>query len=245
MAEERSATQETGAALLRPFGGMEIINLAERADRRAEMTAELARVGLAPGRDGVRFHAAVRGVAANGFASAGAHGCFLSHLAILEAALHSGRRAVLIAEDDMRLVLPPPRDLAATLAPLEGDGWDFFWGGYHHPERFLGEGRGLIDLGTRFSIGGTHLYGVHRRVLPALIAAMHQLLEDNRAGVGRAQHVDLLYHHFRSGRTGTVTLVLSPALAVQRPSRSDVQPLRLVDRLPVLRSLAALARRVR
>ena len=235
---------ELGPALMAHFDALCIINLPDRADRRAEVNHELRRVGLAPGTLGVGFFEATRGTGPHGFASAGAHGCFLSHLAVLETALARGHRAVLVAEDDLEFILPTGHDLTALLAPLAGDRWDFFFGGYHHPKRFLIDGTGLVDLGARYSIGGAHLYGVHRRVLPDLIAHLRAHLPENRLTRPEDGHFDPILSTFRKTRPGCVTHVLSPALARQRRSRSDIQQLAFYDRVPLLRALIDSARRV-
>jgi GR25 family glycosyltransferase involved in LPS biosynthesis len=75
-----------------------VINLATRADRRAEMEAQLNRVGWQ-----AEFFAAFRPNAAEGFPSIGARGCYLSHLAVLRLGLRS-RNHVLIMEDDLNFV---------------------------------------------------------------------------------------------------------------------------------------------
>jgi hypothetical protein len=45
-----------GARMITVLGPIRIINLAERRDRRAEVTGELARIGLSPRMPGVMFH---------------------------------------------------------------------------------------------------------------------------------------------------------------------------------------------
>lgn len=236
---------DPGRALLRHFDALWIINLPERTDRRRETVAELARVGLAPGRDGVAFFDGIRGDAAHGFATAGAYGCFRSHLAVLEQAQAQGHRAVLVAEDDLEFRLPFAHDLDSVLAPLAGDDWDFFYPAYHYHDRFLSEGSGLLDLGDRYDIGGLHLYAVHRRILPALIASMHQRIADNRAGKPGPGYPDPHYSAFRAANPGIVTQILSPGIADQRASRSDIVPARLYDRVPGVRQAVALLRRLR
>jgi hypothetical protein len=69
------------------------INLDHRTDRRAEMEAELAKIGLAA----ERFPAIER--------KPGALGCGLSHLAVLRRAKEEGWENVLILEDDFTFLV--------------------------------------------------------------------------------------------------------------------------------------------
>ena len=61
-----------------------VINLPYRTDRRSEMQRELSRIGW-----NAQFFPAIRPASAGSFSSIGAHGCFLSHLAVLKAARNS------------------------------------------------------------------------------------------------------------------------------------------------------------
>lgn len=73
---------------MEPFGGVYVINLDRRTDRLAQITEELARVGL-PFK---RFTGIDR--------KPGILGCGLSHLAVLKEAKALGLKNVLIFEDD-------------------------------------------------------------------------------------------------------------------------------------------------
>jgi glycosyl transferase family 25 len=50
---------------------------------------------------------------------------------------------------------------------------------------------------------------------------------------------------FRRQRSGYRTEFAEPVIAVQRPSRSDITPGHRFDKVPVLRSLLAIARRLK
>lgn len=103
------------------FDSIYVINLRSRRDRRAEMLGQLERVGL--GSDGrVKFFDAIEKSDRGCFAQPGAHGCYLSHLAILEREADTGRH-VLILEDDCDF------RRAAAAYQLPGE-WDIFYGGY-------------------------------------------------------------------------------------------------------------------
>ncbi len=77
-----------GAAARDFFGGVVYINLERRKDRREQIEAELARLGIS----GERFEAIDR--------QPGIVGCGYSHLEVLKLARQRGWRNVLILEDD-------------------------------------------------------------------------------------------------------------------------------------------------
>jgi glycosyl transferase family 25 len=96
-----------------------VINLAERIDRRREMLAEFARVGLS-GDPRIGFIDAIKSGTAAPWRSKGERGCFLSHLSALEEAADAGE-SVLILEDDCDFTR------YATAKRTESD---LLWGGY-------------------------------------------------------------------------------------------------------------------
>jgi glycosyl transferase family 25 len=96
-----------------------VINLAERIDRREEMLAEFARIGL-NGDPRIAFTDAVKPDTSAPWRSKGERGCFLSHLFILEEAASAGE-SVLILEDDC--------DFTRHAAAKRNQS-DLLWGGY-------------------------------------------------------------------------------------------------------------------
>jgi GR25 family glycosyltransferase involved in LPS biosynthesis len=86
------------------FDRVRIINLRRRSDRRAETLREL--VALGESVDGYRlgFFDAVEPDDAGGFPSPGVRGCYLSHLAVLEAAAGDDVSMLLVMEDDVAFV---------------------------------------------------------------------------------------------------------------------------------------------
>ena len=87
--------------LTRVFDRIYVINLAERADRREEMSEQLARVGLSFDDPSIELFEACRPQSAGDFPSIGARGCFLSHFGVIENAVSNGYDSILILEDDM------------------------------------------------------------------------------------------------------------------------------------------------
>lgn len=57
-------------------------------------------------------------------------------------------------------------------------------------------------------------------------------------------HVDDAFCRFRASHPQVVTLAANPPLGYQRRSRTDIHALPFYDRLPVLRTLSTLARRL-
>ena len=109
------------------------INLDRRADRWERAQAEFARHGI----EGVRRSAAVDGskvvLPASWRHSAGAYGCLLSHLAVVQEALAAGCESVLIFEDDV--VFDP--EFNAKFASFMNEApreWDVLYFGAMHKD---------------------------------------------------------------------------------------------------------------
>ena len=85
------------------FAHIFIINLEHRADRRKEISKQLALINLNFDSPNVDLFKAIRPSDASGFESVGARGCFLSHLGVLRQAMSLGN--VLVLEDDLDFVL--------------------------------------------------------------------------------------------------------------------------------------------
>jgi glycosyl transferase, family 25 len=131
------------------LGHAYVINLATRADRREEMGGELRKVGLAWGEPGVSLFAAARPSELNGFHTLGAHGCFLSHLGVLERALAEGRDSVLILEDDCSFTAGIENQLPALSGALRREDWSFSYGGclfYGAEEPPAQPGRAIVEV---------------------------------------------------------------------------------------------------
>lgn len=234
---KKRADVEFGPDFIRAFDQLLIINLPDRADRRAEIAEAFAAIGLTLPHPQIAFFEATRPVTAEGFPSAGARGCFLSHLAVLKYARDCGLERVLIAEDDLDFHILG-RAAKDIVEPLDTQHWDIFYGGYHFPERFQPDGTGVVDIGSRYSVTGAHLYALPKATFAPLIAWLERVL----AGPAPRPHVDVSISDFRGSLPDCVSLVVSPAIGIQRRSRSDIQVLRFYDRIPSLRPVANLLR---
>ncbi|KRB80892.1 hypothetical protein ASE00_17935 [Sphingomonas sp. Root710] len=234
--------------LFASFDRLYILNLPGRADRRDEMAGELVRIGTSLGDPRVRLFPAIRPADAGGFANIGAHGCFLSHLAMLREARDLGCHAILILEDDCDFAAGIERLLPPALDQLDVLGFDIFYGGYALPE-----GVGAADPAATplmladgaAAVRTTHFIGFGRTAIAALIPYLEAMLTRPRGSAeGGPMHVDGAYSWFRASRSDLSTWLARPPLGHQRPSRTDIAPPGPLDRLPgPLRRLARAAKR--
>ena len=220
------------------FDKISIISLPHRTDRRKEMREQLRNVGLADD-PRVEFFEAVRPADPGRFASIGAHGCYASHLAILKSNKGS---AILILEDDC--------DFSADAAEYRlPDGCDVFYGGYlwaSEPDH----------LETSRVIVGSHCMGLSAEASALAADYLDRLISgelppdpiaaaDPGFTPGKLAPIDGSYVWFRRAYPGLKTVFANPQVAFQRPSRTDIGDQKLYDRLPVVRSVAEFARRLR
>lgn len=205
------------------FDMIRIVSLVTRNDRRRDMLAEMRRAGLADD-PRVLFFDAIRPADAGSHSSIGAHGCFLSHQAILSEAAAKDM-SVLILEDDC-VFTSAIADYRATA------GWDIFYGGYiaAQPDRL-----------QESDIIGSHMMGFS--------ASAARQISDYFASLryeGQHPPIDAGYVWFRRAHPEVKTVFADPPIGNQRASRSDVAAqVKSFDRLPIIRDAVELMRRVR
>jgi glycosyl transferase family 25 len=169
------------------------------------------------------------------FASAGEHGCYLSHLALLREASAAGQ-AVLVLEDDCDF-LPEAADYVLP------DSWDIFYGGYtaENPD----------DLQTSNMIGA-HCMGYSPRAAKALASYLEGLLEPgfepDPLAVERGNYTQGVNPPFDGAivwfrRANPEMKSVFAQIAVQRSSRSDIAGGNLLDR--TVPAAAAAARKAK
>lgn len=233
-----------GQAVLRSCGDIFVINLASRPDRLAEFDAQLARIGLGLGHPQVHRFDAVRPADPGQFESIGARGCFASHLGVLRQALGANAPMILICEDDLDFAPDVAARLAGLMAGLDAQPWDIFYG--FGPQGHTAAGAGLAEIPADTAIRCTHMLALRHATIKALVPYLEAMMS-RPAGhpEGGPMHVDGAYSWFRREHPHLRTLAAIPAIGVQRSSRTDIAPLSLKDRLPVLRNLVAQARRLR
>lgn len=225
------------------FDQIRIVNLPIRQDRRREVIQQLQSIGLQIGVNNVAFFEAVRPSDAAGFPSIGARGCLLSHLQILKEALASHCQRLLILEDDVNFIDNFSADLPDRLKALEHWQWDICYLGHSFAVS--------SQKPSGFSycsepIQTSHAYAVNGQTLPALIAYLEAVLNrepgDPRGG---PMHYDGALSMFRAQNPHIKTLILTPSVVYQRPSRTDIHDLAFYDRLPGLKQLANWARKLK
>ena len=235
-----SRSHQTQAFVL-PFEQVFVINLPYRADRRREMSVQLARIGLGFDSPSVTLFPAVRPDDAGGFDSIGARGCFMSHLHVLRAAAGSG--SVLVLEDDLDFVADVDRSLPTAIAALPSS-WGIFYGGCR--EQFEPTDGPVRRAAPLQALGTSHFVAFNGHVVSTLVDYLEAILSRPPGHAeGGPMHVDGAYSNFRRDHPDLETYVAAPQLGYQRSSRTDIHHSPWFDRVPVLQQLAQLARRLR
>jgi len=228
-------------------GPLVVINLPDRIDRKAEFGQQLRRIGLSFDDPGLRVFAAIRPTEAAGFPTPGTRGCFLSHLAVLEQAMTAGEASVIICEDDCDFAPDINARLPGVMKVLDGTGWDIFYGGYTSDRvgEVVGPQANIFCLPPGHAILCSHFYVVRGRAIADLVAYLHAILgRPAYHPEGGPMDYDGALNRFRADRPDIVTLAILPTLAVQRSSRTDIHALRWFDRLPVVRGMVSMLRKV-
>lgn len=242
----RETSNTLGERLLAVTGPLRIVNLPHRVDRRVDLAVQLQRLGLWLDHPEVAIFPAIRPDQAGGFPSIGARGCFLSHLEILKQAVAEGLDGVCICEDDLDFTADIDARLAELAENLAKTHWSVFYGGYGETVMGPGIAPGLRKIDHGDAVTCTHFYAIRRAAIVELVPYLEAMLRRPEGHPdGGLMHYDGALSWFRNAHPHHVTLAASPAIGVQRPSRTDIHDLRWFDRLPMLRTLATFARRVR
>lgn len=232
-----------GQSLLDTFACVRIINLPERTDRHREMTGELARLGIAVDGEKVAFYPAQRFSDPAGFRNVGARGCFHSHLTILEAAA-DWDGPLLILEDDADFVSGIENLLPTTLNALPQTDWAVFYG-FGDPPQGADVARGLFEQSADVGIGTTHCIGFTPDTVKLAVPYLRAMLARPPGSPdGGPMDVDGAYCWFRQAHPQLKTWCTFPAIATQRPSRTDISPA-LLDTIPVAREALSLIRKLK
>lgn len=184
------------------------------------MTAEFRNLGLEIDGKKIAFFDAIKTSDSGGFYSAGAHGCYQSHMLLLEQA----RGSILILEDDCQFT----KSIATATVPE----CDIFYGGYNALDP--------TDL-HRSDIMGAHMMGYFR---PNAVAAyLRRVLEDAEfRGNVAPPPFDGAVVWYRRAFPEVRVVFANEQLANQRPSRTDIGAPRWIDQFP---AFAASARKLR
>lgn len=216
------------------FDRIRIVNLVHRTDRRAEMEAQLARIGLSDDKR-VEYFGALSFTHPGIFKRRGSHGAFKSHLALLSAAADA-EDSILILQDDCNFILP-------DVLNYEMPKCDVFYGGY--------AARNPADL-HKSDIIGAHFMGFSAGAAKAAAEYLTAYLERDfqpdpiaRKETGFDPNIrppiDGALVWFRRANPQLKTEFAM--LSYQRSSRTDIGSQKWFDRIPILRKIAGSARK--
>jgi glycosyl transferase, family 25 len=230
------------------FHAIYLINLRERTDRKRELEAELCSVGLLPGDPKLVWLNAVRPETSGEFPNIGAYGCFLSHLACLQAASASKRARILIMEDDACFPRSAASRLRDTLLSLKSSEWQIWYGGhlFFGIDQPYSQGWGtLID--RTVAVQRAHCIGFQGTTTIDSIRRFLELILTRPAGHIEAgpMHIDGAYTTWRTLNPEAVTRATIPEICIQRASRSDIATVGMIDRYAVTRVIARPLRKLR
>lgn len=228
------------------FDSIFVINLAYRNDRRLEMEGELNRIGLSLLNGSAEILSASRFTEPGGFDSAGARGCFDSHLRALKTAYERNSNGVLILEDDCDFAHDIQEKLPVVLRQLATTEWSMFYGGHLSEVTTGGSIGGISRMAPEQSLCGAHFIAVTGKALPILIQYLEEILaREPGSPLGGPMHVDGAYSWFRKDHPAYETWIADPQMGFQRPSRTDIHQLKFYDRVIGLRQSVAFARRLK
>jgi GR25 family glycosyltransferase involved in LPS biosynthesis len=229
--------------LMEYFGGAYLINLPHREDRLRLAKKELANIGWELGSGKVHLYAARTFTDRAGFPSVGARGCFHSHFECLKDAIASGRRHALMIEDDIAITPSLARLSSEIVKQLEVDSWDFLYLGHEltgHIPRASSRTSEVTFIAPESEIQTTHFYAVNGRIFSRLLAHLEQVAEGTEGNqLFGPMPIDGAYNIFRRQNDDVRTLISSPKLGWQRPSRSDIAGVRFFDKLNSMHFLSA------
>lgn len=236
--------------LLDFFDRIYVINLPERVDRREQMRAELASIGVPLDHPKLRIMHGQWSESANGFASLGVYGNFMSHLRILREVHAAGAGAVWIMEDDaiFRRQLRDPRVQARIVERLQGGGWDLCYLGHGLPASRVRAlpGELLVPLPSDQEFTWAHCYGVSTRGLGPLLAYLEEtLVHPPGHPRGGRMYIDGALNMFRRFHPDAVTWVSSPNLSSQRGTTSNLSQRRSYDDVAWLQPVVSRLRGLR
>jgi len=217
------------------FDRTAIINLPERADRRAETREEFKRIGWPIETQKADFFTAIRSEFAAGFPSAGVKGCFLSHMNAIKKARHDNLSNILIMEDDIAFVSDINRIAAEALQELDKTAWSILYLGHEHTLEHSTNNR-LEKITEPLLL--RHFYAVNGDIFDRLLEFLEKVLERPPGHPeGGPMYYDGALTTFRMQNRDINTFIIVPSLGYQRSSRSDLHPLSLLDQMTLLNPL--------
>lgn len=224
------------------FDQVRIINLPERADRKAAVIEELARIGIEDFGTRISFFEARRPPKeSSARGQPRPNGALISHREVMREALTAGADTLLVLEDDIFFRSPPSNQTGAIEQAIRTTPWDVIYFGYLEPAESQLAGRPLADWSGRV-IGG-HFCGMNRRFMERIVVFMDGFGSPGPDGqILNPTHRDGAFNLFIEKNPDVTRRLAVPNLAVQRSSRTDLHQNRFYDRTPILRDAADLVR---
>jgi hypothetical protein len=203
------------------FDRLAIIHLPNRTDRYKSLKHELSRIGIDIEDPKVSIPDPPMPETANGLASRGVYGSFLSHLEIIESAYSDGLDTVWVLEDDAIFSKKFNSQQTAIAEYLRANEWDQLFIGHTVLEELPVSPTGLLRYSGPFI--WAHSYAVHRRIMPRLIEYLRKTIEREEGHPeGGKVYIDAAYFFFRQLNPDVICVVSSPCFSVQKGSQSSL-----------------------
>lgn len=225
------------------FDGARIINISARKDRRLETVEEFARYGFHIDDEKIGFFKAVTPSEGNGFPSVGVRGCFLSHLGVLEEAMRLNLKNVLIMEDDIQFSRRISEYGRQAIESLEGMDWDIVYFGHSFEG---GNSSSPAWKAVDQPIHLAHFYAVNGKCFGKLRDFLSQVLERPPGHPdGGPMHYDAALNTLIHKNKEIQAYYFTWNFGYQRPSRTDLHELSIFDRVPLLRPVMGMLRKLK
>ena len=216
------------------FDKTAIINLPERADRRAETREEFNRIGWPIENNKVDFFNAIKPEIAAGFPNAGVRGSFLSHMDVIKNAKKDNLSNILIIEDDIAFVSDINNIFCEAFKELEQINWDFLYLGH----KYISDQSDNRLEKVNEPLILKHFYAVHSKIFSRFLEFLEQvLLRPPGHPDGGPMYYDGAITTFRMQNRDINTYVILPSLGYQRSSRTDVRQISFWDQWTLLSPL--------
>ncbi len=226
------------------FDRLAIVHLPARQDRFRALSRELSRIGIDINDPKVSIPDPPMPETANGFASRGVYGSFLSHLEIIESAYHDGLETVWVLEDDAIFSRRFNNQQTKIGQHLRTNVWDMLFIGRSGCKGLPDSPSGLLQFSGPFI--WAHCYAVHRRIMPQLIEYLRKSIErPSGHPEGGKMYIDACYFFFRQFNPGMICVVSSPCMSVQKGSPSSLGSSSRLQKYPGAGPILKIARGVR
>ena len=204
------------------FDRTAIINLTERADRRAATREEFKRAGWQIENQKADFFTASRPEIAAGFPSAGVRGCLLSHMNVIKNAKHDNLSNILIMEDDIAFIADINKIADEALQELDQTDWGFLYLGHEHASELSTKKR-LEEITQPLLL--KHFYAVNGHIFERFLHFLEQVLERPPGHPdGGPMYYDGALTTFRMQNRDINTFVVVPSLGVSKKFSFGLAP---------------------